>query len=280
MSCAGVELSWCLTEVQKNNPAYAPAGQARTETDLRHRLCIVGMSICFATIVSGLMSWIGIWRHQRKEFSPLSFAHGLTLCTSLSIIAFVAMIQYQWVDRINIMKVPQDGVNAITLIYISSGLFAILLLQLCTILALKWKSATVFQLTSATIMLLLLLLSIGLVVLCVMVIDHYPALGKWPICWSIYFAISSGSVLILVCIYAVPIKDRPQLVNVLFLMPLCILLLIPCYFNLSTSISYSKRLDNLYLSALLGIISQALLASMFILGTVWRIYQLPYKINA
>jgi len=241
----------------------------------RFAICILGMTVGSLVCASVLFCWVGLWGHQRKEYGPLALAQFLMVLALFGSVAIMICLFFYWTDRVAIGVMPAHGINRFWLSIMSLGLFVVLLFYSSAILTLKWKSAAVFQWTAAAICFVIMAMAIVQVVFCIIALQRHPKLAAWPRCWSIYGSIVFGAVTVVVTLYSMPIKERPQLVNLLVLFPICVCLAVPCYFNYFGSTLDGKRLEHIYLSALLGIGVQAFSAFMFVIGMVWKSYQLP-----
>jgi len=234
-------------------------------------LCVLGMGIAFSTIVSGVVSWIGIWRARKKEMNPITLAHSLAVISLYGYISYVCILYYLWKDRIILGNIPMDGVNRQFLSLLSIGAIALLMIFVMVTLSLKWKTGTVFRGTHYFNALVLLGVGVLLVLLGLQTIKKHPQLTLWPVCWSIYSSIAAGGVLTLSSIYAFFVKSRPRLTNFLVLLILNLILASSSYFNyFSAKRSDGSRYQELYMSAIIGIASQIVMAFAFITGFLWR----------
>jgi len=269
ISGAGFLLYCAMIEVQYN------IKNTDHPNNHHYNICILGMAVASTVCASGLFCWVGLWRHQRKEYGPLALAQGLVIVGIFGLVTLVGLLYYWWVDRPALGQVPAQGVNKLWLSCISLGLFVMLMIYSCANLTLKWKSAAIFQWSSAAVCFIIFLLSIATVVFAALTIQEFKKFGTWPTCWSVYGAIGVSGITTLTMVYSLPIKDRPQLINILVILPILIGGFATCWFNYYGAYINNVRIDLLYGSSLLGIGTQALLLFMFVTGMTWRAYQLP-----
>jgi len=139
-------------------------------------------------------------------------------------------------------------------------------------LSLKWKTGLVFRVTHYLNALVLLGVGGLLIAFGLMTIKKYPQFALWPVCWSIYFSIASGGILALSSAYAFLVKSRPRLINFLVLLPLNIVFVSSSYFNyFNARLEDGSRVEELYMSAIIGIASQIVMAFAFLTGFQWRV---------
>lgn len=234
-------------------------------------LCILGMAIAFLTIVCGVISWIGIWRARSRDMNPITLAHSLSVISLYGYISYICLLYYFWQDRIILGNIPMDGVDRRFLSLISIGAIALIMIFVIGTLSLKWKTGIVFRATHYLNALVLLGVGGLLIALGLLTIKNYPDLALWPVCWSIYFSIAAGFILVLSSAYGFIVKSRPRLINFLFLLPLNIIFVSTSYFNyFSATRSDGSRVEDLYMSAIIGIASQIVMAFAFLTGFQWR----------
>jgi len=234
-------------------------------------LCVLGMAIAFLTIVCGIVSWIGIWRARSRDMNPMTLSHSLAVISLYGYISYICLLYYFWNDRIILGNIPMDGVDRRFLSLLSVGAIALLMIFVIGTLSLKWKTGFVFRATHYLNALVLLGVGGLLVALGLMTIKKYPQLALWPVCWSIYFSVASGVVLSGSSAYAFLVKSRPRLINFLFLLPLNLIFVSSSYFNyFNAGFSDGTRAEELYMSAIIGIASQIVMAFAFLTGFQWR----------
>jgi len=129
--------------------------------------CILGMAIGFLTIVSGIISWLGIWRARLRDMNPMTLAHSLAVISLYGYISYICLLYYFWQDRIILGPIPMDGVDRRFLSLLSVGAIALLMIFMMGTLSLKWKTGLVFRATHSLNALVLigvggLLIALGL----------------------------------------------------------------------------------------------------------------------
>jgi hypothetical protein len=246
----------CIKEVDYSNHYY---------------LCILGMAIAFLMIVSGVVSWLGIWRALLRDMNPMTLAHGLSVITFYGFVSYICILYYYWHDRNILGSIPMDGVDRHWLSLLSVGAIAILMLFVIGTLSLKWKAGGVYRWTHTLNALVLLGVGVVLMILDIMTIKYYRSLAVWPVCWSVYLSMVSGVLMILSNGYGLILKSRKALINYLFLLPLNMIFVSASYFNyFSARLADGSRADELYMSAIIGIASQLVMAFAFVTGFTWR----------
>jgi len=235
-----------------------------------YRLSLAGIVSCFLIVVSGISSWIGVWRFRRRDTVPLSIGHTLVMITMFGLVALAVLVQDYWKDRASATSFPLGGVTKNVLCLFCIGLLVVQLVYICTVFSLKWKSAAIFQWSAAAICFVILLLAAALCGLGAVLLQSSTHYSRWPECWSVYGSVGAGAFSFLSMLYALPINKRTQLINVLVLLPICAILLGTSYFNYFESTDTGHRNTYLYTSSLVGIAAQALMVMMFGAGFAWK----------
>jgi len=252
----GMVLFSCLREVNYSNHYY---------------LCCLGMAISFLMVVSGIVSWLGIWRALLRDMNPMTLAHFLSVITFYGFVSFMCIIYYYWHDRNILGSIPMNGVNRQFLSLLSIGAIVILIIFIIGTLSLKWKTGGVFRWTHTFNALVLLGVGGVLMALDIMTIKYYKPLSLWPVCWSVYMSMVGGALMILSSGYGIILKSRAALINYLFLLPFNMVMMSSSYFNyVNAKMSDGTRADELYMSAVIGIASQLVMVFAFVTGFQWR----------
>jgi len=245
--------------------------------DVQHRylLCMLGMIVGLLVVIDGLATWISIWQHQNKNMAPLFFSLGLLLFSVVSLLSF-GTLQYVFWDKQTQTSEPSEikivdkfVINRLYLIVVCLMIFFVLFVTACTTLALRWKNVRIYQYCVGFLSFFLMIIGFLMAGFCALVMDN-PLLTRWPTCWSLYAAMGAGLFIACSNIYALPIRERPQLINYMVFLFLGAIASCSSYVNYFTANTSKGRVDMLYYSAIVGIVGQLLTIFTFAMSFVWR----------
>jgi len=236
-----------------------------------YKFCVLGMGISFLTITCALWSWIGVWRARKKDLNPMTLSHTLAVLSLYGWITYICLLYYYWKDRQISGQIPLAGVNRLFLVLVSFGAIAILLLFTLGTLSIKWKTGNVYRFTHY-LNTLAILGAGGLIIdFGVLTVQKHTNLALWPVCWSIYFSMGAGGLMVLTSLYGFIVRSRPRLINFLVLLFLNFVFVGSSYFNFFTAHkSDGSHYTELYVSAIVGIASQVVMLFAFLTAFQWK----------